>query len=120
MISPYRAAHVCQGGLLQQGGEAGKNDLVLAKTDDRLMRLRLIQPAKMDLAPLLVLLLLSLSAEASGQSCDERRTCGECMESADCFWCMDQPDAVDKFSKCFSRRQVWPVGKILHLGMLCL
>ncbi len=52
-------------------------------------------------------ILLSVVRPSVGQlECGERRTCGDCMADAGCFWCLDEPEAVSTFPRCFSRKQV--------------
>ncbi len=55
---------------------------------------------------LLLVLLCAIYNCSSQTNCGDRKTCGDCMADAECFWCLDNPEAVTSFPKCFSRRQV--------------
>ena len=54
----------------------------------------------------LFLVISIVAASSNAQSnCENRKTCGDCMADAECFWCLDNPTDVASFPKCFSTAQ---------------
>lgn len=52
----------------------------------------------------IVLFLSCKLREANLESvCQGFKTCGDCMSNADCFWCLDSPEEVTAFPRCFSK-----------------
>ena len=44
--------------------------------------------------------------------CEQKKTCGDCISSADCFWCLDSASQVSPFvQKCFSIFQESPCSE---------